>query len=466
MLKQTHKAGSSRSSHILLYDRVRDDIFENQQQQQHHHRTVVIPSITTIALLQLQAYTIQLLTLIPQQRQQRQSSGILASILRRYSPLNVIRQTLRWILLIGLLLLDNVARILNVESEMNRMVTDIGEDDNKSTACDTFIDDQEERTSLIKQEEEHNPKTEEHEEAIERPLSLHINVGNTHDFHVAGELLKKPSYRDIHDQCRSSEPSTPTTTTIKRCLRPCCETPRNTSNNNNSKSGLVIDSRPFVSPSSPNSPTPSFIQQRASHTPRTRKISSPSAMMTTSTSTSTSSHHQPHHILKVSADSSPVLGPLLRPGTRHARSLSNNIILSQVQKAITENKASTQQNQTLRRIGAQREITVPNNNNNSSNNNNVPPPRQKRSLVPNILKKKKSPAPSNATTTSSSSESSTTKEHPEYSRSPKLQKSLSTATEHHHHDHHHHDHHKDHQYNVKTMGEFLQENPLIRKDVY
>jgi hypothetical protein len=99
------------------------------------------------------------------------------------------------------------------------------------------------------------------------------------------------------------------------------------------------------------------------------------------------------------------------------------MVLSQVPKIVAENKTSLQQQQTLRRIGAQREITVP--------NNNVPPPRQKRSLVPNILKKKKSPAPSNATTTSSSSESSTTKEplHQDYLRSPKLQKSLSTATE-------------------------------------
>jgi hypothetical protein len=145
-------------------------------------------------------------------------------------------------------------------------------------------------------------------------------------------------------------------------------------------------------------------------------------MMTTSTSTSTSGYHQPHHILKVSADSSPILGPSLRPGTRHVRSLSNNIILSQVPKTVAESKTSLQQQQTLRRIGAQREITVP--------NNNVPPPRQKRSLVPNILKKKKSPAPSNATTTSSSSESSTKEPlHHDYLRSPKLQKSLSTATE-------------------------------------
>lgn len=97
-----------------LYDKVRQDLFEETQQT--NLRT---PSITTICLLQIQAYIIQILSTLPPIRDTRASSSYQRLIV---SLRSVIRHCLRWILLVILLILDNIARILNVEREMADLV--------------------------------------------------------------------------------------------------------------------------------------------------------------------------------------------------------------------------------------------------------------------------------------------------------------------------------------------------------
>ncbi|KAI8327774.1 hypothetical protein EDC96DRAFT_531346 [Choanephora cucurbitarum] len=106
MLKQSYRSNyqcyttvPTRSNHgkhsSRLYDRARQDLFDTT----HEHITTV-PSITTICLLQIQANIIQVLAYLP------------------HHDKAVLKQCLRWILLITLLLLDNLARILNVDQEM------------------------------------------------------------------------------------------------------------------------------------------------------------------------------------------------------------------------------------------------------------------------------------------------------------------------------------------------------------
>lgn len=139
MLKQSHNS--------MLYDKVRQDLFEENQQT--NLRT---PSITTICLLQIQAYVVQILSTLPPIRDTRTSSPFQ----QVFMPIrSVIRNTLRWILLIMLLLLDNIARLLNVEREMAQviaprrrlseeqraMLPSDDEEDNYRSSTDTYRDD-------------------------------------------------------------------------------------------------------------------------------------------------------------------------------------------------------------------------------------------------------------------------------------------------------------------------------------
>ncbi|KAI8086978.1 uncharacterized protein B0P05DRAFT_533161 [Gilbertella persicaria] len=105
MLKQSYNTyyyttpSRTHNSHsVHLYDRARQDLFDNDLYRD------TVPSITTICLLQIQASIIQVLAYLPYS-----SSWSLQTILK---------QCLRWTLLIGLLLLDNIARVLNVDTEM------------------------------------------------------------------------------------------------------------------------------------------------------------------------------------------------------------------------------------------------------------------------------------------------------------------------------------------------------------
>ncbi|KAI8643924.1 hypothetical protein BD408DRAFT_414104 [Parasitella parasitica] len=128
MLKQSHTTTAKSTASLKrsnLYDKVRQDLFEDTsgRKQRDEFKT---PSITTICLLQIQAYIIQILTNLPTftiKKSPNQSSSIYYLIqqkkLHAISSLkSALTQCFRWCLLIILLLLDNVARILNVEGEM------------------------------------------------------------------------------------------------------------------------------------------------------------------------------------------------------------------------------------------------------------------------------------------------------------------------------------------------------------
>ncbi|CEI97842.1 hypothetical protein RMCBS344292_11967 [Rhizopus microsporus] len=79
-----------------LYDRVKSDLFD--QDDLNNREDVYIPSITAMVLLQMQAYIVQ---------------SLVKSNTRSY-----LHQFIHWILLFALLILDNMARLLDVEHEI------------------------------------------------------------------------------------------------------------------------------------------------------------------------------------------------------------------------------------------------------------------------------------------------------------------------------------------------------------
>ncbi|KAI7905701.1 uncharacterized protein BX663DRAFT_500610 [Cokeromyces recurvatus] len=85
------------SNSTTVYDKVNQDLF----QQNPIEKNKKIPSITTIFLLQLQAHVIKRLVELSKKKRERRIQ--------------------HWILLILLVLLDNIARILNIENEMNKI---------------------------------------------------------------------------------------------------------------------------------------------------------------------------------------------------------------------------------------------------------------------------------------------------------------------------------------------------------
>ncbi|KAI8350855.1 hypothetical protein BD560DRAFT_409517 [Blakeslea trispora] len=110
MLKQSYRSNyhcytaPSRTSHgkhsSHLYDRARQDTFDHSNSYEHH---ATVPSITTICLLQIQANIIQVMAYLP------------------YHDKAVLKQCLRWVLVIGLLFLDTIARMLGVDQEMKEL---------------------------------------------------------------------------------------------------------------------------------------------------------------------------------------------------------------------------------------------------------------------------------------------------------------------------------------------------------
>ncbi|KAI8145643.1 hypothetical protein BJV82DRAFT_601729 [Fennellomyces sp. T-0311] len=119
------QAMSAGNNGLLLYDRARNDMFQKDDSQvkrvrslferdeeQEEERSVAVrqPSITAIMLLQCQVSLIQAITALPAKRKPTTdfvkltvSSG---------------QQALRWSMLCGLFVLDNVSRMLGVENEM------------------------------------------------------------------------------------------------------------------------------------------------------------------------------------------------------------------------------------------------------------------------------------------------------------------------------------------------------------
>ncbi|GAA5814968.1 hypothetical protein MFLAVUS_008472 [Mucor flavus] len=119
MIKQTHM-------NRPLYDRVRQDLFEEKKKS-----SLRIPSITTICLLQIQAFMVQLLSNLP-----RISGDEKPCTLFQYFTFST-RSIARWILLSVSIILDNIARLLNVESEIRDIITedDDGYYSQKSDQC-------------------------------------------------------------------------------------------------------------------------------------------------------------------------------------------------------------------------------------------------------------------------------------------------------------------------------------------
>lgn len=338
MLKQSHTARSiSSSKRSNLYDKVRQDLFEDTA----HYRkreTVKTPSITTICLLQIQAYIIQILTNLPTftfKKSPNQSLSIYYLIQQKklyaVSCLkSVLVQCVRWFLLIILLLLDNVARILNVEGEM------------------TDITAQKEHPLI--------PQAQDVEEDFDD------DAYSTETYH--------------HDPCANTKPI-----------------------NNGSSEPPSPTKRTLVSPSSPiSSPTPNFVVRKTRHSFTNAPTPAP---VSSSTSAATTT--------EAAAEESPVFGPS-RTRVGHIRSLSNNMV--DQKKPISPQK--------LRRITAQREITLQN------------------GILPIVPKKsshnhhhhhhhtsKKPPVSSSVASRSSSESSTTTKE--THDR-PRMQKTMSLST--------------------------------------
>ncbi|CEP07890.1 hypothetical protein [Parasitella parasitica] len=335
MLKQSHTttaksiASSKRSN---LYDKVRHDLFEDNASRSQREKFKT-PSITTICLLQIQAYIIQILTNLPTftiKKLPNQSSSIYYLIQQKKlhvisSLKSALIQCLRWCLLIILLLLDNVARILNVEGEMAHISS--------------------QRKHQLEAEEEYDDDS--------------FSTGTYH-----------------HDLCANTKP-----------------------NNDGSSEPPSPTKRTLVSPASPiNSPTPNFVVRKTRH-------SFTNAPIPASSSTAASA--------AAIADESPVFGPS-RTRVGHVRSLSNNMV--DQKQPISPQK--------LRRITAQREITMQN------------------SILPIVPKKShhnhdhhhhhhhhhtsKKPPVSNSVASRSSSESSTIIK--ETHDKPRMQKTMSLTT--------------------------------------
>ncbi|KAL9554879.1 hypothetical protein MBANPS3_002622 [Mucor bainieri] len=341
MLKQSHTTRSVASSkRSNLYDKVRQDLFEDSAHR-HKRETVKTPSITTICLLQIQAYIIQILTNLPTftvKKSPHQSLSIYYLIqqkkLHAISSLkSVLIQCVRWFLLIVLLLLDNMARVLNVEAEM----TDIAAHKEHSQEQDA--------------EEDYDD-----------------DIYSTETYH--------------HDPCANTKPI-----------------------NNGSSEPSSPTKRTLVSPSSPiNSPTPNFVVRKTRHsftnapTPTPTPTSTPTPAFTPVATTAASA-----------TEESPVFGPA-RTRVGHIRSLSNNMV----------DQKKPMSPQKLRRITAQREITLQN------------------GILPIVPKKsnhthhhhhhhtsKKPPVSSSVASRSSSESSTTTKE--THDR-PRMQKTMSLST--------------------------------------
>ncbi|KAI9356947.1 hypothetical protein BD770DRAFT_102351 [Pilaira anomala] len=120
MLKQTQM-------NRPLYDKVRQDLFEEKKKT-----SLRIPSITTICLLQVQAFIVQMLSNLPSISDERPCSMYQYAIFCS-------RSMTKWILLSVLFMLDNIARLLNVESELKEMII---EDDDEYCSQKTATNDQ------------------------------------------------------------------------------------------------------------------------------------------------------------------------------------------------------------------------------------------------------------------------------------------------------------------------------------
>ncbi|CAO3618812.1 unnamed protein product [Cunninghamella echinulata] len=92
----------------MLYEQVKKDIFSHNElvmnNHNNHNDNIHPPSVTTIVLLQVQASMIQVISKLHGDNKKPIQS--------------MVKLPLRWGLLVGLLVVDNVARVLHVDEEM------------------------------------------------------------------------------------------------------------------------------------------------------------------------------------------------------------------------------------------------------------------------------------------------------------------------------------------------------------
>ncbi|CAO3657265.1 unnamed protein product [Mucor hiemalis] len=248
MLKQSHINNHyDQHDHLNLYDKVRQDLFEEEQKP----KQLRAPSITTIFLLQIQAYIVQILLSLPpiHNNNHRNTNGASSNafffvVIYQQQRLHVItsirsviRQCIRWVLLVVLLVLDNIARVLNVEGEMYEL------------------------TNKQQQKEEKKPIFHEEEEAYVHDEEDYMR-SSTDTYRDDYYLQKKSSFNHGSDQCT------------------------NTNNNKRNTSGIPSEPSSPTHPKKLNggansnyspshSPTPNFIRNPSTSRPSQQKELSP-----------------------------------------------------------------------------------------------------------------------------------------------------------------------------------------------
>ncbi|CAO3616790.1 unnamed protein product [Cunninghamella blakesleeana] len=122
----------------MLYEQVKKDIFSanstnhhhsnnnTELSLSHHHESIQAPSVTTIVLLQVQASMVQVISKLRSENKK---------------PIrNMVKLPLRWGFLVGLLVVDNVARVLHVDQEM-AYIQQLNEKNHQDASSTTTSDD-------------------------------------------------------------------------------------------------------------------------------------------------------------------------------------------------------------------------------------------------------------------------------------------------------------------------------------
>ncbi|CAO3597985.1 unnamed protein product [Absidia cylindrospora] len=295
----------------MLYDQAKKDIFCNsspptsqQKQHSHHYKgdqdgnaPINAPSVTTIVLLQVQASMIQVISKLKAQKK-----GITT----------VVHVPIRWGLLFGLLVVDNVARALQVDQEMACL-----QHSDEQTICDA------------------NTVTEE-DDLLDDGGSL----TSTDDLSVGMSYQQPASYQKQQPVLQRSQSATTANTKQSQHYQYFSSLYQH---------GLTTS----VSSSPPSSPLlairpPMVSQSSEGLRVRLRKTSSPPAL----------TNGRP--ILSPAQQQRAIIGR--GPGGGHVRSLSNNLhdvgSARLVSKSASTTTSSTKPSPTVRRITAQRDLGV------------------------------------------------------------------------------------------------------------
>ncbi|KAF7727323.1 hypothetical protein EC973_007632 [Apophysomyces ossiformis] len=476
MLKRPVRNIAFMGEGIVLYDRAKSDLFV-----QNHHRAfidgapyddtkpVYRPSITTIFLLQVQASIIQAISALPPKH---------AGAARRFLVVALAQQVLRWALLFSLLVLDNVAHILNVEGEMadvkekNRNSEERHYNRQRDLHLQNHPSPQRITYPTADSAESDNGYVQPNSTMEEPDLPSKEQERTEH-----GTEIKEEQNEQNHGH-RGPIPTKPSVSlpTQYRCPRPCCENPEPT------KSVKTTSSMP----SSPSSPTPTYsILPLAT---RARKVSSPSALisvptppkkvdhlavpasvpkMTMSRSHSSSTIRVEEHQQQEDDDATQRVTETVQP---KGGSVSSQLLTSQ---------------QRLRRTNAQRDLTTKPAMVTPVEKRTKPVVTTKKSSItrghgqvkPVVVNPSKSTGNSSAssqnsspvsashpttTTITNATEGNTNNQH-SHGYAENTQEHQPHHQSHHHHSHHHHHHHETH-HNSKPMDDYIHDNRLIRKE--